>query len=262
MIYHYTTLEGLKGIVESETLWATAVRYLNDVSEMNVFIQYIYNWLVRTSSNPVFPAVFNERIKKLVNEVWEDYYAVSCSTVDDSLTLWSEFSGDFGCEIAFEESSLIAQNRVDSSVKFFGMKNVTYSYTESVPELTKKIQQLNTEVFKDNNIDQMLEDKKADVFYKDILETAIYYKMQQFASEQEFRFAFYAGNGIGRNHRVRSGLIIPYIKVPINLDSIKYVRINPYNKDGWILNSLQGFLKSKGICRPIVYPSNISLRYY
>jgi hypothetical protein len=32
-LYHYTTIEGLKGILESEEIWATDVDYLNDGSE-------------------------------------------------------------------------------------------------------------------------------------------------------------------------------------------------------------------------------------
>ena len=33
LIYHYTDLNGLLGILESKELWATDVRYLNDASE-------------------------------------------------------------------------------------------------------------------------------------------------------------------------------------------------------------------------------------
>ncbi|MFO1205708.1 MAG: hypothetical protein U1E63_08295 [Burkholderiales bacterium] len=32
-LYHYTTAEGLKGIVESQQLWATNIAYLNDAEE-------------------------------------------------------------------------------------------------------------------------------------------------------------------------------------------------------------------------------------
>ena len=32
-LYHYTTLEGLTGILEHRCLWATHYRYLNDSSE-------------------------------------------------------------------------------------------------------------------------------------------------------------------------------------------------------------------------------------
>jgi hypothetical protein len=34
-LWHYTTLEGLKGILESKCLWATDYRHLNDYSELN-----------------------------------------------------------------------------------------------------------------------------------------------------------------------------------------------------------------------------------
>ncbi|MEJ2699230.1 MAG: hypothetical protein P8Z70_06185, partial [Desulfuromonadales bacterium] len=33
-LYHYTTLKGLLGIVESRTLWASDIRYMNDSAEM------------------------------------------------------------------------------------------------------------------------------------------------------------------------------------------------------------------------------------
>lgn len=36
-LYHYTTWEGLQGILETQTLWATNYRYLNDYSEINLF---------------------------------------------------------------------------------------------------------------------------------------------------------------------------------------------------------------------------------
>lgn len=34
-LYHYTTLEGLKGIISSNALWATHYKYLNDSSEVD-----------------------------------------------------------------------------------------------------------------------------------------------------------------------------------------------------------------------------------
>jgi uncharacterized Fe-S radical SAM superfamily protein PflX len=34
-IFHYTTAEGLKGILTSQTLWATDFRYLNDTEELS-----------------------------------------------------------------------------------------------------------------------------------------------------------------------------------------------------------------------------------
>src|SRR5262245_39979140 len=36
-LYHYTGIRGLKGIINSQTLWATHYRYLNDTEEVTLF---------------------------------------------------------------------------------------------------------------------------------------------------------------------------------------------------------------------------------
>jgi len=45
ILYHYTTQQGLLGILQSETLWLTNLRYLNDSSEfiypINLAKQYL-----------------------------------------------------------------------------------------------------------------------------------------------------------------------------------------------------------------------------
>lgn len=35
ILYHYTTQEGLKGILSEKSLWATKIHHLNDASELN-----------------------------------------------------------------------------------------------------------------------------------------------------------------------------------------------------------------------------------
>lgn len=41
ILYHYTSLEGLMGIIESKSIWATNVLYLNDASELNYSLKLI-----------------------------------------------------------------------------------------------------------------------------------------------------------------------------------------------------------------------------
>lgn len=45
-LYHYTTLEGLKGILETQTLWATHFEFLNDSSELSTFKDILSNALM------------------------------------------------------------------------------------------------------------------------------------------------------------------------------------------------------------------------
>ena len=54
-LYHYTTWEGLKGILETQTLWATNYKFLNDYSEIILFreklISLIYPFVLEGYKN-------------------------------------------------------------------------------------------------------------------------------------------------------------------------------------------------------------------
>jgi hypothetical protein len=54
VLYHYTTADGLKGIVENEELWSTSAYYLNDSAEIlygyRLLDLALEEWLKRTSS--------------------------------------------------------------------------------------------------------------------------------------------------------------------------------------------------------------------
>ncbi len=56
-LYHYTTWEGLKGILQTQSLWATNYKFLNDYSELVLFRDKLVSW--------IYPAVL-EGYKKLI----------------------------------------------------------------------------------------------------------------------------------------------------------------------------------------------------
>jgi hypothetical protein len=51
IVYHYTDDAGLRGIIESGTLWYTDVSYLNDPSEFKYGVSIATNVLERTTAN-------------------------------------------------------------------------------------------------------------------------------------------------------------------------------------------------------------------
>jgi hypothetical protein len=65
-LYHYTTWEGLQGILETRTLWATNYKYLNDYSEINLFRDKFISLI-----QPYAAEATQELIKKLpkVNQI-------------------------------------------------------------------------------------------------------------------------------------------------------------------------------------------------
>src|SRR6516164_4036522 len=63
-LYHYTTAQGLLGIMESNRLWATNVRFLNDPSEIDYAI-----CIIRESLGSVpLPANFHDQVNYRLDE--------------------------------------------------------------------------------------------------------------------------------------------------------------------------------------------------
>ena len=58
-LYHYTTWEGLQGILENQTLWATNYKFLNDYSEIVLFRDKLISFI-----NPHVHEAFEKLIKQ------------------------------------------------------------------------------------------------------------------------------------------------------------------------------------------------------
>ena len=56
LLYHYTTQEGLLGILRDKCIWATDIRYLNDTSEGQIFTKLFLDELnQRPTTEPEGP---------------------------------------------------------------------------------------------------------------------------------------------------------------------------------------------------------------
>lgn len=86
-LYHYTTAEGLRGIVESKILWATDVRYLNDPLEFNHGLQEV--WESFRKGNPHTYGGLLEEVNDTLErqrQLREVYVTCFCE-VDDLLSV-------------------------------------------------------------------------------------------------------------------------------------------------------------------------------
>lgn len=101
VMYHYTTLEGLQGIIDSSDLWLTESQFLNDASEVNHGIELsreIFNEL-NISASPI-----NEFLQEVINTPSEKRprINIACfSNAQDSLSQWRAYSGGMGVSIGF-----------------------------------------------------------------------------------------------------------------------------------------------------------------
>ena len=80
-LYHYTSAEGLQGIIQSQQLWATHIHYLNDHKEFNKFFEVPLFELMRSSIDEF---VSKEK-QALVHDVIATHGSISLTTIIEHL---------------------------------------------------------------------------------------------------------------------------------------------------------------------------------
>ena len=128
LLYHYTTQEGLLGIIEKKHIWATHLRYLNDTSEGKIVPQVILNELNSRLNSDAMMQLFGmqpvEHSGKIICEdeeihsqgiamsSWvtsQDVYVTSFSKEGNLLSQWRAYSGEsVGYSIGFSSNYLRA----------------------------------------------------------------------------------------------------------------------------------------------------------
>jgi len=58
-LFHYTSVAGLKGIIESKTIWATDAQYLNDAQELQFGREELYEAMM-AQAEKLFPIAMND----------------------------------------------------------------------------------------------------------------------------------------------------------------------------------------------------------
>jgi hypothetical protein len=115
LLFHYTDQNGLLGILESKSIWATHIRYLNDTSEGNIVSRAILDELSsRLDTGDLFrlfglPSETSTGLTEPVDDEilghgiamasWVtslNVFAVSFSEFGDSLSQWRAYSGRSG----------------------------------------------------------------------------------------------------------------------------------------------------------------------
>jgi hypothetical protein len=112
-LYHYTDATGLKGIVESGTIRATHISFMNDASEYLHAVSLLAREIEETlgvEKNPLRVSLLNEIRDPVVLTRPQDVapYFVACfSAAENSLNQWRAYSrGEGGYSIGFDANQL------------------------------------------------------------------------------------------------------------------------------------------------------------
>lgn len=107
-LFHYTTIDGLFGIIEANDIYVSHVRYLNDVSEVKHGQELAINTLRNLATKQRF-GEFSKVLEHAAGALSEggvkDYFVASFSTASDDLTQWRSYGKENGVCIEFDLSS-------------------------------------------------------------------------------------------------------------------------------------------------------------
>ena len=287
-LYHYTSPEGLLGILKNRKIWFTESSCLNDESEGKYiyeilkenlednnfnrdFVNLVYSWVLDNHLD-------EERESNYQGE--KDLYLIcSFSTDNDALPLWNYYTktpSSRGYNIAFSPMKLdfaIRDKWGDSLLGWYFYQVIYNRKTQN--HIVSDLLNLSNQIWENNkrnfvmceNIVQWLRFTFERIRYG--------FKHPAFESEKEIRIILRMQEQVfdslliggefedGREMDIRAmkGIYMPYVQVGFDTKAIRSIMVSPTVKDKAAIDSVSLLLKKYGYYSCPVYKSQIPLKY-
>lgn len=275
ILYRYTSLEGLLGIIKDKSIRATNILYLNDASELNYSLELFKKQFLSFKSgisNFLYPAYwFVEKLMKDIDILFLSerfsFFVCSFSEENDLLSQWRGYCPKgIGFSLGFKLSYL------RECARNYGYKIIKYNYDEK--QLEDNLKQIieETDQKYSDNIASMSKDsieiELAANFYMKFFNHAPIFKHPKFKEENEWRII--AGppqiEKVSKEIKFRSGpsMIVPYIEFPLPREEdnliINKIVVGPTHEPILAKASVEMLLKSKNVKFDEVQYSTIPYR--
>jgi hypothetical protein len=275
-LYHYTSINGLEGILKGKQFWVSQFDFLNDRTELYYTYDLCKN-IIFEMANKDLKA--NALILKFLNpylfEMDEQLYILSLTTNRDSNLLWSNYSNNDGYNIAIDYQRCVEEFKRSEEGKKYIITCNKVVYDKSYQE--KLLRRLIGGIFKLVEYYKITDEtKEIPQGFKACISTisssitllASFFKDTAFSQEEEVRVAFFMDpdHPAEKDFKISNGSFIPFIKMPFSTSGkiIKGVTIGPKNKMDIAEKGMELFLKANGydyINNNAVIRSRIPYRY-
>lgn len=224
-VYHYTSAEGLHGILASNSIWATDCRFLNDASESQVGIEKAKD-LCRgrrfATRDGKLIEFYRELARALRLESPEPNFIFSLSEREDDLTQWRTYANDgLGFTVGFSSVKLL-ENSQDNNGEFEFSK--VYYGSRGQVKIIKDLFDEFVSWLQDNG---ELENESSAITLDWLISNfSTLFKHSSFRSEKEWRVNTYNLMDEDKQSvrvRARCGRLVPYI--PLNLGKLSEDRL-------------------------------------
>ena len=288
-LYHYTTAEGICGIVENREFVATKSDFLNDKMEfqyaVEVMERLIERYIVNTDLRMQFSAKLKAEIDRIgiissdhaaLDEDGMSFYVVAFSKQNNNSLLWAEFTDFRGYCLEFDYEKIVEgfRHRVflhgtviyDEEEQMNGLLESLLSCIHSLVEKgAKDLQGFFEEdaIPSEESLNQLV-----DAMAVVCSVYTMFFKKSYFAGEEEYRFIFpplhYEKGQDRPQFRLLDQIFLPYIMVELETEQqelpLQSVMVGAKNNSDIAVRGMKYFLKTQGLDIPVLL-SDIPLRY-
>lgn len=249
-ISHYTTLEGLKGIIQSGSLWASNASYLNDRAELQHALKASKRAIEKITTQKAL-RTWGDLLKQVFAELEKggipDTYVACFCRDNDNLSQWRGYGGKVqGVSVTFDRPKLASRFKPEKATFF----KVRYSKLSTASKLSDA---LTSELHDIADLNEILgagrKSEQLQDLHGRISALLPRFKHLGFQDEKEWRFV------IQRTvapedlcFRVSDNKLVPYIEIG-KLEAklpILSVRIGPGPDQELTAQSVRLFLAAKG----------------
>lgn len=257
ILYHYTTQDGLLGIVNSGSIWATHTKYLNDSREFHYALDAVRDVLqskIKISLDEERTEILNAMLDmlELVNSSAEaiNIFVCSFSQVNDSLSQWRAYGGPTsGFALGFGGSALTAAALRHG----FYLAKCIYEKSLQLGLISQLIEDL---------LQHELDRRRNDSigfprfnFIETLYRCAPVFKDVHYSAEEEWRLISSPLPSQSPNFNCRTGksMLIPYYEISLTTGEVdgstplKEVVIGPTPHPAQSMESLRTLLWSRSI---------------
>lgn len=261
-LYHYTTQEGLLGIIESRSIWASEIRYLNDTTEFQTGLE-----VVSAALRARLDDIGSDEGDARGEAIFRDFatveeakvFVLSLTEKGDDLSQWRAYGGSHsGFSIGFDIEGL----KVLAAEHSFSLERCLYD----VPEQNVLAETIVNSALAWLTAGDRMTQRRRREFRRSMIQTAPLFKDYRFRDEQEWRLVSVSHEVTTPEIGFRSGIstIIPHYCLPLFAADgscpLSSVIVGPTPHADLSLDSTYALLRSRGFKHAKVRKSEIPLR--
>jgi hypothetical protein len=225
-LYHYTSVDGLKGILDSEAIWTTQIQYMNDSKEFLHSIDIAFQ-IVKRKKNSSVKGVkkYCEAIEhRLKNINGARTFIFSMTENPDQLSQWRGYCGLGGYSIGFNESEIIKLGKAQN----YRLEKCIYDDCKKALIIEKIIDESIAFYKSQPSQKESIEIVQDSMLYSHFISIGSLMKHSSFAEENEWRLISktisYKDPSCG--WRTKDGILLPYNELKLGCDENGYLPIS------------------------------------